>query len=47
MLDVVFLLTTLALFALVGLIVKGVEKMGPRSGGSARHEVTSGGDRGR
>ena len=42
MLDVIYLAATLALFALVGLIAKGVEKLGPRSRGSAHREAMRG-----
>lgn len=34
MLDVIYLLATLALFALVGLVVKGVERLGPPAQGA-------------
>lgn len=46
MLDVIYLTLPLALFALVGLIAKGVEKLGPRARGSARREATNGEARG-
>ena len=46
MLDVIYLAMTLALFALVGLVAKAVEKLGPRARGSARREATSGEARG-
>lgn len=42
MLDVIFLALTLALFALVGLIAHGAEKLGPRAGGSVRRDATRG-----
>lgn len=45
-LDVVYIAATLALFAIVALIAKGVEKLGPRPGGSPRHEMTERGGRG-
>ncbi|WP_268777963.1 hypothetical protein [Microbacterium sp. Root180] len=35
MLDVIYLVTTLALFALVGLIAKGAERLVARAGSSA------------
>lgn len=44
MLDVIYLALTLALFALVGLIAKGAEKLVPRSGGSAQRGATRGGE---
>ena len=46
MLDVIYLAATLALFALVGLIAKGVEKTGPRPRGSAHREAMSREERG-
>ena len=44
MLDVIYLAATIALFALVGLIAKGVERTGPR--GSAQREAMGGEERG-
>jgi hypothetical protein len=44
-LDVIYILTTLALFALVGLVVKGVEKLGPRPSGSPHRATLRGEDR--
>ena len=41
MLDVIYLVATLALFALVGAIAKAVEKLGPRPGGSAQRPALS------
>lgn len=46
MLDVLYLAATLALFALVALIAKAVEKLGPRPRGSAQREAMSGEGRG-
>lgn len=45
-LDVIYVLATLALFAVVGLIARAVERLGHRSGGSPRHGTTKGGHRG-
>ncbi|WP_191906691.1 hypothetical protein [Microbacterium lushaniae] len=42
MLDVVYLTATLALFALVALVARGVEHLGPRAAGSAQREAVSG-----
>ncbi|WP_186307606.1 hypothetical protein [Microbacterium sp. 1.5R] len=42
MLDIIYIALTLALFALVTLIAKGVERQGPRARGSARSEATDG-----
>jgi len=41
-LDVIYLALTLALFALVALVARAVEKLGPRSGATARRGATSG-----
>ncbi len=46
MLDLVYVLLIAATFALVGLIAKGVEKLGPRAGGSPQREALRGGERG-
>ena len=43
MLDVIYLAAILALFALVGLVAKGVEKLGPRTQGATPRGVTDGG----
>ncbi len=45
-LDIIYVALTLALFALVALIAKGVERQGPRVRGSARREAIGGEDRG-
>ena len=45
-LDIVTLLGILAVFAVVGLIAKGVEKLGPPARGSARREAAGGEERG-
>lgn len=45
MLDVIYLLATLALFALVGLIAKGAEQLAPTTRGSAQHEAMGGEER--
>ncbi|MCP2638440.1 hypothetical protein K0817_017950 [Microbacterium sp. HD4P20] len=45
MLDVIYLVTTLALFALVGLLAKGVEKLGPPARAAAAHEARGGEER--
>lgn len=42
MLDIIYLALTLALFALVSLVAKGVEKLGPRARGSAQREAMDG-----
>lgn len=42
MLDVIYLALTLALFALVGLIAQGAERLAPRARGSARRDATGG-----
>jgi hypothetical protein len=42
-LDVIYLAAILALFTLVGLIAKGVEKLGPRTQGAAPRGATDGG----
>lgn len=43
MLDVVYLALVIALFAIVGLVVKGVEKLGPAPAGSPRRDAAKGG----
>lgn len=45
MLDVIYLAATLALFALVGLIAEGVEKLMPSTRASTRREAMSGEER--
>lgn len=45
MLDVVFLAVTVALFALVALVAKGVEKLGPEARLSSARTTGRGGDR--
>ncbi|MFN3950607.1 hypothetical protein [Microbacterium sp.] len=45
MLDAVFLAATAALFALVALVAKGVEKLGPEARPSSSRPQTRGGDR--
>ncbi|MET0734379.1 MAG: hypothetical protein ABWY55_01845 [Microbacterium sp.] len=45
MLDVIYIVATLALFALVGLIARGVERLGPPAQGSPQGEAMSGEDR--
>ena len=44
-LDVIYLAATLALFALVGLIAEGVEKLMPSTRASTRREAMSGEER--
>jgi len=44
-LDLIYIALTLALFALVGLVAKGVEKLGPHARGSAHRESTGGAER--
>ena len=46
MLDAVYLAVTLALFALVALVAKGVERLGPLPRGSAQREAMGGEERG-
>lgn len=43
MLDVIYLAATLALFALVGLLVKGVEKLDPQAPVATRTETSGAG----
>ncbi|MDF2045323.1 hypothetical protein [Microbacterium sp. Kw_RZR3] len=45
MLDAVFLVATVALFALVALVAKGVEKLGPEVRPSSTRPAGRGGDR--
>jgi len=45
-LDIVYVLGVIVLFALVGLIAKAVERLGPRAGGSAGREASGGEERG-
>lgn len=45
MLDAVFLAATVALFALVALVAKGVEKLGPESRPSTSRTTGRGGER--
>lgn len=44
MLDVVFLAVTVALFALVALVAKGVEKLGPEARPSSARPTSRRGD---
>ena len=44
MLDVVYIAATLALFALVALAARGVERLGPRSADPAPRAGAEGGD---
>lgn len=46
MLDVIYLVATLALFALVGVIATAVEKLGPRPGGAAQRPALRGEEQG-
>lgn len=46
MLDLAYVIGIIAVFVLVGLIAKGVEKLGPRARGSARREAAGGEERG-
>ena len=46
MLDIVYLLGIIAVFVVVGLIARGVEKLGPRARGAARREAAGGEERG-
>jgi hypothetical protein len=45
-LDIIYIALTLALFALVSLVAKGVERTGPSARGSAQREAMSGEARG-
>ncbi|MGN8026605.1 hypothetical protein [Microbacterium sp. 22242] len=45
MLDILYAAFTLALFALVAVIAKAIDIMGPRSRGSDPREAPGGGDR--
>ncbi|WP_176697119.1 hypothetical protein [Microbacterium sp. 3J1] len=42
MLDIIYIALTLALFALVSLVAKGVERTGPRARGSAQRDALNG-----
>jgi len=44
-LDLVFVIGVLAVFTLVGVIAKGVERLGPRAAGSDARAARTGGDR--
>ena len=46
MLDIIYLALTFALFALVALIAKGVERTGPRARGSDQRDAMGGEARG-
>ncbi|WP_181157583.1 hypothetical protein [Microbacterium sp. MYb62] len=46
MLDIIYIALILALFALVSLVAKGVERTGPRARGSAQRETMDGEARG-
>ena len=45
MLDVIFVAATLAVFAVVALIARGVENLGPHARSSAPRQAMSGEDR--